>query len=172
MVTSIALSTRFFATDARADDGLREISIAAGAVAIDRRVSGVRMRISVPMTNFRGVALSVLESARGFLFRVALVHPDSELDVILAESDREEEIGRAWRDWAHVLRLPLLARSAGGETVVERCYGEVQARAVQPRRRGWPLKRRRSMISARRTGGPKGRVFAVHGGEREIICYE
>jgi len=172
MTPIAALSTRFLATDPRADDGLREISIAAEAVAINRRVSGVKMRLSVPMAHFRGVALCVLENARGFLFRVALVHPDPELDVILAESEREEEIGRVWRDWAQTLRLPLIARSTTGETMVERRYGEVQARAVQPRRRGWPLKRRRSMISARRTSGPKGRVMAVHGGEREIICYE
>ena len=114
MTPIAALSTRFLATDPRADDGLREISIAAEAVAINRRVSGVKMRLSVPMAHFRGVALSVLENARGFLFRVALVHPDPELDVILAESDCEEEIGKVWRDWAQALRLPLIARSATG----------------------------------------------------------
>jgi hypothetical protein len=44
--------------------------------------------------------------------------------------------------------------------------------AAQPRKRGWPLKHRRSAISARRGAGPRGRVQAVYRNEREIICYE
>ena len=170
--TQAAFLTRLVAEDPRADNGLREIAVAPDAIAIDRRVGGVRMRLAVPVSNYRGVALSLREGARGFVYRVALVHADAELDVVLAESHSEDEAGREWRAWAQALSLPLLTRTAAGEAMVENRFGEIAAREIQPRRRGWPLKGRRSMISARRTSGAKGRALAVHRGEREIVCYE
>jgi hypothetical protein len=173
MVMSPAAPARLVAADPRADGGTREISIAADAIAIDRRVGGVKMRLCLPAPSFRGVALSVIEAARGFIYRVALVHADSELDVVLAESGSEQDISREWLSWAQFFRLPRLTRAASGhEAVVEQRYGEIEARTVQPRHRGWPLKGRRSTMSGRRGPGASGRIMAVHGGEREIICYE
>jgi hypothetical protein len=174
MVMSLAAPlTRLVAADPRADNGQREISISAEAIAIDRRVGGVKMRFCLPAPSFRGVALSVFEAARGFIYRIALVHSDPELDVVLAESENEADICRDWLSWSKFLRLPRLTSSAGGGVaVVSRRFGEVEAGEVKPRRRGWPLKGRRSMISARRLCGAKGRVTVVHRGEREIVCYE
>lgn len=173
VISHAAPLAHLIAADPRSDDGTREISIAADAIAIDRRVGGVKMRLCLPAPSFRGVALSVIEAARGFVYRVALVHADSELDVVLAESGSEQDISREWLSWAQLFRLPRLTRtSSGGDAIVERPYGEIEARAVQPRRRGWPLKTRRSTMSGRRAPGAKGRVMAVHCGEREIICYE
>jgi hypothetical protein len=166
-----APSVRLVAADPRADNGQREISISAEAVAIERRVSGVRMHVFVPAPSFRGVALSVSQGPRGFVYRVALVHADADLDIVLAETPNEADIGREWLAWADYFGLPRLIRNAGGETVVERRYGPVEAFAVKPRRRGWPLKNRRSMMSARRLC-PKAGAAAVHRGEREIVCYE
>ncbi|WP_296709950.1 DUF6101 family protein [Rhodoblastus sp.] len=173
VMSPAAPMTRLVAADPRADNGQREISISAEAIAIDRRVGGVKMRFCLPAPSFRGVALSVYEAARGFVYRVALVHADPELDVVLAESENEADISRDWLCWAKFFRLPRLTRRAGGgEAVIDRRFGEVEAGEVMPRRRGWPLKGRRSMISARRLCGAKGRVVAVHRGEREIVCYE
>lgn len=173
VMSPAAPMTRLVAADPRADNGQREISISADAIAIDRRVGGVKMRFCLPAPSFRGVALSVYEAARGFVYRIALVHADADLDVVLAESENEADISRDWLSWANFFRLPRLTRSAsGGEAVVGRRFGEVEAGEVKPRRRGWPLKGRRSMISARRLCGAKGRVTAVHRGEREIVCYE
>lgn len=163
---------RLVAEDPRADSGLREISIAADAIAIDRRVAGVKMRLSVPTRNFRGVSLSLREGARGFCYRVALIHADSELNVVLVESESEADAAAEWRAWAKFFGLPRLAQLAGGEIeAIERSFGEVSAKEVQPRRRGWPLKQRRSMMSGRRQAGA-GRALQVHRGEQEIICYE
>ena len=174
MVMSPAAPARLVAADPRADGGTREISIAADAIAIDRRVGGVKMRLCLPAPSFRGVALSVIEAARGFIYRVALVHADSELDVVLAESGSEQDISREWLSWAQFFRLPRLTRAASGrEAVVEQRYGEIEARdgPAAPSRLAAerpPLDRCR----ARRGPGASGRIMAVHGGEREIICYE
>lgn len=163
---------RFVAKDPRADSGSREISIAADAIAIDRRVAGVKMRLSVPTRSFRGVALTVRECSRGFCYRVALVHGDAELNVVLAETELEADAVAEWQAWAKFFGLARLVQRAGGSVeAIERSFGEVTASEVQPRRRGWPLKDRRSAISARRLPGSSG-AAEVHRAEREIICYE
>ncbi|MCI4677687.1 DUF6101 family protein [Rhodoblastus acidophilus] len=173
-----AILARFVADDPRADSGKREVGVAAEAIAIDRCVAGVRMRLSVPVRSFRGVVLALHQSARGLLYRVILAHADPELDLVLAEAENEKDIAPDWLAWAQFFRLPRLARSAQGDAslvegrLVEGRLGEVRTGTVQPRRRGWPLKERRSAMSARRKAGAKGRVLPVHCGEREIICYE
>ena len=164
---------RIVANDPRADSGRREIAVTAEAIAIDRCVAGVRMRLSLPTRSFRGVVLALQQGARGLFYRVALVHADPDLDVALAEADNEGDAARDWLAWARFFRLPRLTRGVrGGEAVVESRFGGITVGTVQPRRRGWPLKARRSAVSARRKAGMKGRVLPVHRDEREIVCYE
>jgi hypothetical protein len=171
--TQTAPVARIVANDPRADSGQREIAVTADSIAIDRCVAGVRMRLSLPTRSFRGVALALQQGARGLFYRVALVHADPDLDVALAEADNERDAARDWLAWAQFFRLPRLTRGVrGGDAVVESRFGAIKAGAVQPRRRGWPLKARRSAISARRKAGMKGRVLRVHRDEREIVCYE
>lgn len=167
-----ARPARLIAADARADSGLRQISITAQGVAIERCVAGVRMRLHAPAQCFRGVALALLEGERGYFYRVALVHADPELDIVLAETDSERDIARAWRDWAQFFGLPRYARGESREVLVERRFGALAANRVQPRRRGWPLKARRSLLSGRRALGAVGAVTVTHRGEREIISHE
>ncbi len=172
-IPNVALLARLVADDPRADSGKREVVVAADAITIDRCVAGVRMRIAAPVRSYRGVALSVQEGLRGFFYRLALVHADPDLDVILSEAESEAEVAPQWRAWAQFFGLPRLMRSLrGADKPVEQALGEVSATLPQPRRRGWPLKGRRSAISARRKAGAGGRVLPMHRGEREIICYE
>lgn len=163
---------RLIAADPRADSGSREIRITAQSIAIDRCVGGVRMRLNTPAKNFRGVALALLDGETGFFYRVALVHADPELDIVLAETDSEREIARAWRDWARFFGLPRFARGDSCEVLVERPLGALSASRVQPRRRGWPLRHRRSTMSARRDLGLKTRPLPVHRDERRIFAGE
>lgn len=164
---------RIVAADPRADGGQRQIFIAADEIAIDRRVAGVRMRLALPIRAFRGVSLALLQGARGSFYRVALDHSDPDLRVTLAESPNESDIAPEWRAWAQFFQLPRLTVSPGGNLVLlDRRLGALALGAVQPRKRGWPLKHRRSRISALRKPGPKGRVLAVFRDEREIVCYE
>jgi hypothetical protein len=163
----------FVAADPRADGGQRRVSLAADAISIDRRVAGVAMRLALPIGSFRGVSLALLENARGYFYRVALDHADPELAVTLAESDSESDIAPEWKAWARFFNLPRLTFSPDENPVIlDRRLGALVLGAVQPRKRGWPLKKRRSAISAKRIAGPQGRVQAVFCGEREIVCTE
>ncbi len=166
-------SARMVAADPRADGGQRQILLGADTVAIDRSLGGVRMKLALPVRSFRGVSLAVVEGARGTFYRVALDHADPDLSVTLAESPDAEDVAREWRGWAKYFHLPRLAQGCDeGFVALDGRLGALVLGAPQPRRRAWPLKNRRSRISARRKGGPKGRVYAVHSDEREIICYE
>lgn len=170
---SINNLAQLVADDPRADGGQRQISIAADAIAIDRRVGGVAMRLALPVKSFRGVSLALLENDRGAFYRVVLDHADPDLRVTLAELVHEREIGGEWRAWAEFFQLPRIAFGPGGGVIaVDLRLGALDLGAVQPRKRGWPMKGRRSAISAKRTAGAKGRVQVVYRHEREIICYE
>jgi len=114
-----------------------------------------------------------MENTRGPFYRVALDHADPDLIVTLAESASEREIVPEWKAWAQFFRLPRLAFGPGARVVVlDRRLGALALGAVQPRKRGWPLKNRRSRMSASRKAGAKGRIMAIFRDEREIICYE
>lgn len=163
----------FIAADQRADGGQRRVSVAAEYVSIDRRVAGIAMRLALPIGCFRGVSLSVLENAGGWFYRVALEHADPELGVTLAESASESEIAPEWKAWAGFFGLPRIAPTQGQRPVFLDCgQGTPVTGGIPSRKRGWPLKRRRSAISGRRFAGPSSRALAVFRGEREIACYE
>ena len=174
MMTPQAKATaKLIDRDPRADGGQRQISIAADAIAIDRRVAGVRMRLALPIHAFRGVSLAVVENARGPFYRVALEHRDPDLTVMLAEARSESEIAPEWKAWAQFFQLPRLTLGSDQKiTILDRSLGELALGVVQPRKRGWPLKQRRSKISALRKEGPNGRVMAVFRDEREIVSTE
>jgi hypothetical protein len=112
----------------------------------------------------------MLENARGYFYRVALDHADPDLAVTLAESDSESDIAPEWNAWSRFFDLPRLTFSPDESPVVlDRRLGALVIGAVQPRKRGWALKNRRSAISARRLAGPKGRLQAKFSREREIF---
>jgi len=160
------------AEDARADGGQRRITLFADKIGIDRSLAGVRMKLALPVRAYRGVALTVVEGAQGTFYRVALDHPDPELGVTLAENRDPEALVSEWRGWAKYFGLPRLAQGAGSFWVaLDGRLGELVLGPAQPRKRGWPLKHRRSRMSAIRKPARSG-VGAVHRNEREIICYE
>lgn len=160
------------AEDPRADGGQRRITLGADMIGIDRSLAGMRMRLALPVRAYRGVALEVVEGARDTWYRVALDHSDPDLRVTLAESRDPEALVAEWRGWAKYFRLPRLAQGAGEFPVaLDGRLGELVLGAPQPRKRGWPLKRRRSRMSAFRKA-PRAREHVVHRSEREIICYE
>ncbi|MBB4196719.1 hypothetical protein CCR94_12005 [Rhodoblastus sphagnicola] len=160
------------ADDPRADGGQRRITLCADTIGIDRSLSGIRMRLALPVRCYRGVTLSVIEGAQGPFYRVALDHADPDLRVTLAESLNPEALVPEWRGWAKFFRLPRLAQGADTSWVaLDGRLGELVLGAAQPRKRGWPLKFRRSRMSASRKSA-KSRPHVVHRDEREIICYE
>lgn len=168
--------------DSRADGGQRDVILTRHRVTIRRRIAGMGMKIDVPTRAYRGVVLSLEQSARGRLhYRVTLRHADPDLSVILTEAFDESEILKDWRDWASFLtQSPLVERDSGA--LVGADDVEAQAPADAPdaeqftgsfqRRRGPPAsaRSRGRFVRRRHVGGASGE--AVYAGEREIVCYE
>lgn len=157
--------------DPRADGGQRDVTLTALQVTIGRRVHGVRMKIRVPVAAYRGVVLSLENTASGRLcYRIALRHHDGDLDVLLLETFDEQEGMSMWRGWAQHLALAMIVERQDG--ALERFADPANAQSCQ-RRRGAPptLRSRGGFVRRRRTGVVREENL-VHRDEREIICYE
>jgi hypothetical protein len=146
---------RFAAPDPRADGRRRMVRLDGDKVAIDRVVGGVFMRVTVPTSAYRGVALRVIDGRdSGFTYEIRLLHADPDLSVALAETSDDEEIQAEWRLWARVLGLPaLVERAEGCSEPDQQLLGRVAVRPAAPRRRGKTILARRPRFLARRKLG-------------------
>ncbi len=158
-------------SDARADDRRREVAFGEGAVVIGRRVSGIAMRVRVPLSSYRGVALWLAEAGAGrALHRIELLHRDPDLSIPLGETADPQEIAAAWTAWADSLALPRLFEGEPGRR--EEIGRDGGAFLPAPRRRGSAVARRRTRFSRRRRIGVLQRLATAYRGEREIIASE
>ncbi|HEY5609182.1 MAG TPA: DUF6101 family protein, partial [Alphaproteobacteria bacterium] len=87
-----ALPARYAARDAGADGQVRHIELDRTRVVLRRAVRGIRMKVGVPLHEFRGVSIRTLppESAEPAAVAVMLEHRDSGLSVplfVAAEGD-------------------------------------------------------------------------------------
>jgi len=159
--------------DSRADGGHRDVTLTPECVTISRRVAGMRMRIAVPTRVYRGIVLTLTETASGRLcHKVVLRHSDIELDVDLTETFDENEALVMWRGWGRYLGQPIFIERAGGE--LER-YVDPQAVAAPapiPRRAGAQTRRSRGRFARRRRTGAIDPLAPVLRDHREIISYE
>jgi hypothetical protein len=156
--------------DWRADGGARQVRVTRGGVIITRRFSGVKMMISVPAPAYKGVALDVVEGRNGAPFyRLSLAHRDSDLDVVLAETQDCGDAAADWKYWAAWLGLPRLAVENEELTAVDAVKG---ALAGAPRRSRASVRQRRPRFLARRKPGDAARLAEVFFDERVIISYE
>ncbi len=160
---------KFLQRDRRADEGKRQVQLTGDDIMISRRLAGIRMMISVPVSSYRGVALDVDACEQGGAsYRISLAHADPDLDVILAETHDSGAIAADWRYWATFLGLPRLWSRDGGAEPAPAAI----ASTTSPRRRNASVRKRRPHFLARRKLGDLTRASAVFAGEREIICYE
>ena len=163
------LPAAFDSRDPRADGRSRRVSLGRDRVVIARRLAGVDMRLSVPVADYRGLALSLETKCDGSVFfRLTLVHADVDLSAIVFETEDDVEIVALWRACARDLGLPALVESEPG--LYERA--DAAGRAPPQRRRNATLTRRRPRFLSRRRAGDPARAEAVHRDEREIVCYE
>jgi len=169
-----ALPVSFTTGDARADERLRSIELDRERVVVRRQVRGVRMRLSLKISEFLGVAIRVIppdeESAGGLA--VVLEHRDEGLSVpLMVATDAGHDVVAEWQRWARVLgRPPLIADGEGFHEPFER-LGSVRVNAPAPRRRRRAtLRQRRPSILMRRKPGRVRAEPQVHRGEREIIA--
>jgi hypothetical protein len=146
---------RFAAPDPRADGRRRFVRLDGDKVAIHRVVGGVFMRVTVPTSAYRGVALRIVDARdHGFSYEIRLVHADPDLSVALAETSDDSDIQAEWRLWARVLGLPaLVERAEGGDEPDQELLGRVAIRPPAPRRRGKTILSRRPRFLVRRKLG-------------------
>ena len=167
-----ALPVRFAATDAAADERVRDVELHRERVVVRRTLAGMRMALNLPLSSFSGVGLRVMTSAAGAHCAVVLAHKDPSLVLPLFLTCEADDAMAEWRSWAGALGLPLLLHDedAGWRDAFAR-MGGVRVGALRPRRRRRSaLKRRRPSLLLRRQPGTLDASTPVHRGEREIIA--
>lgn len=169
-----ALPVQFRTRDAAADGNVRVVELHRERVIVRRAVRGMRMAVSLAVTEFLGVAIRVLapEAAGEGAVAIMLEHRDPALAVPLYYAPDGEEAIAEWQLWARVLGLPLLVADADGtlHEPFQRLGALRIAGPVARRRRSGALKRRRPRILMRRKAGQLSADTSVHREEREIIA--
>ena len=133
------------ASDSRADNRRRSVTLSRERVTIARSFRGIAMRLSVPVSAYRGVCVGVRAGENGgFVYELRLAHRDPDLSVLLDEAIDETRIWAEWRASAGFFGLPaLIERNEGPEV-----WGAVSTSAECHDRR--PKRRHRPGIVARR----------------------
>ncbi|MBM3561967.1 MAG: hypothetical protein FJX48_02160 [Alphaproteobacteria bacterium] len=158
--------------DRRADGGARHIRMTREDVLIARRLSGVAMVISVPVSAYCGVALDVQPAEDGSpRYLLSLAHSDPDLDILLGESRDCGSVAADWRYWSAWLGLPRLTEEDGELRALNGPSEDAVAAAAR-RRCDANVRKRRPRFLARRQAGDPRQTKMVHAQEREIISYE
>jgi hypothetical protein len=167
-----ALPVRFAASDAAADERVRDIELHRERVVVRRSVAGVRMAVNLPLTAFSGVGLEVRTNEASAHCAVVLAHKDPGLVLPLFLSREADDAMAEWKSWAAALGLPLLLHDEdiGWRDAFAR-MGRVRISETRPRRRRRnALKQRRPSLLMYRQPGRIEATTPVHRGEHEIIA--
>ena len=169
-----SLPVRFAASDAAADERVRQVELHRERVVVRRAVRGMRMALNVPVSVFLGVALRIMpaEGERPASAAVVLQHRDPDLSLELFTASDSDDVMAEWRAWSRALGLPLLVADSDGSLREPFArLGSLQVEAPRPRRRRCStLCKRRPSILMRRRPGRIADDTPVHRGEREIIA--
>jgi hypothetical protein len=148
MLLQTAHETALTQYDARADDRRREVAFADRSVVIARRISGIAMRVQVPLASYQGVRLSLASQGEGkSLHTIELLHRDADLSIPLFQAADPQMIAAEWCAWANSLSLPRLFKDFPADYIP----GQIPMPA--PRRRGSAVGKRRTRFSRRRKMG-------------------
>jgi hypothetical protein len=166
-----ALPVRYAASDAAADERVREIELHRTRVVVRRQLAGMRMALNLPVSAYTGVGLCMTADKGVAALAVVLAHDDPGLALPLFLSHDADDAIAEWRSWGAVFGLPLLVEDEDGWRDLFVRLGALRIRQLRPRRRRRSvLKRRRPSILMRRARGELTAVTPVHRGEREIIA--
>ncbi len=169
-----ALPVRYTAHDRGSDDGTRQVELDRHRLTVRRVVRGIRMKVAVPVAEFRGISIRLLppEHDQPASSAVLLEHRDPGLSVPLFVEPSADDLTAQWKAWAAVLGLPLLVvDSDGGLREPFRRMGAVAIGTPSPRRRRRnAVKWRRPRFLMRRKSGRGSETFQVYRDEREIIA--
>ena len=169
-----ALPARYAARDGGADGQVRQIELDRDRVVLMRAVRGIRMKVRMPVQEFRGVTMRTLppEGEEPAAVAITLEHRDSGLSVPLFVATEGDDAVAQWKSWSRVLGVPLLVEEGDGSLREPfRRIGRVGVGAPSPRRRrrGAIKSRRPSILLRRKPGRPLAQPL-VHRDEREIIA--
>jgi hypothetical protein len=149
----LSLPVSFNAHDTRADGGVRQIELHRERVVLRRAVQGMRMAVSVRVSDFLGIALRGIDDGAMLVLR----HRDPSLNIPLCVSSDADEVATAWLMWSELFALPRLQEN------------EPREPAPRRRRRNAIRWRRPRFLMRRRTGGLLNPA-QTYRGEREIIA--
>lgn len=164
------LPLRFSAADPAADGQTRIVEIDARRVLLRRSVSGVRMRLNLPLAAYLGVSVRLTVDGPDCTERMTLVleHRDTALSVPL-QIVSEETVVADWQYWGRLLGHKLLVWD--GERLCETGSSSIRrAEALLRRPRHSALRHRRPKIFRRRNRVMRWCEAVVHRNEREIIA--
>lgn len=166
----LRLPVSIIAPDPAADGGSREIGVSREGVEFRRIVRGVRMRVLLPFSEFKGISVRVVALGAGApLIFLSLEHNDDALSVLLQASEDSDESAEAARKWNRLTGCPLLIADSEGRL---RNPASLQSDDdVNPRRkRRSALRNRRTAFRLRAQRVNRTIDTAVHADEREIIA--
>ncbi|RYB04988.1 DUF6101 family protein [Lichenibacterium ramalinae] len=153
------------ACDSRADNRRRSVLLSRDRVTIDRSYRGIAMRLSVPVSAYRGVCVGVRSGENGgFVYELRLAHRDPDLSVLLDEALDESRIWAEWRASAGFFGLPALIERNDGPEAWGAAAGSADSHGRRTKRRLRPG------IVTRRAVRPEA-LATVHR-EDEIIAPE
>lgn len=165
------LPVRFAVADRACEGGQRSVVLDSERVVLARRLGPIAMKIALPVSSYRGVALRIVpaEDAANDRVSVLLAHRDRALDVELFDACDDSDVIAEWRLWATTLGLPLLIEGEGGHLIAaESRIGAVLVSRARPRRRHALLAGRRPRFLTRRRTGIMPQVPVVHRQEENI----
>lgn len=168
-----SLPLRYQAGDAGADGGVRTVDLHKDRVVIRRVSAGARMKLQMPVSAYRGVAVRIAdgEAAGSDRVEVLLVHHDASLNVPLFAALDADDVVAEWQHWSRVFALPMLTVELDGslKEAFPRMGAVLIGRPGPRRRRHSTVKARRPMALMRRKPGGDVSGRPVHR-EREIIA--
>jgi Family of unknown function (DUF6101) len=149
----LSLPVSFNAHDTRADGGVRQIELHRERVVLRRAVQGMRMAVSVRITDFLGVALRGIDDGTMLVLR----HRDPSLTIPLGISTDPDEIATRWLMWSELFALPQL-------------HDDEPREPAPRRRRRNAVRWRRPRFLMRRRVGSLLNPAQIYRDEREIIA--
>ncbi|MCT8970362.1 DUF6101 family protein [Microbaculum marinisediminis] len=131
--------------------------------------AGVPLYVTVPLSAYAGVLLSVHDGPEGRIVGLTLHHRNGDLEVPLFEADNTDDVIADWQVWSRTLSRPLLIRNADGTVCEpqERLGGVIVKRPVARRANRFFAERRPKFLCQRGTGG---RLSGIIYREDEIIA--
>jgi hypothetical protein len=169
-----SLPVRFAAEDRAADGRTRLVELDRDRVLLTRTVSGVLMRLNLPLSNFLGIAMRLLPASGESPDTIAIVleHRDAALSIPLHVACETDHLIADWQLWASVLRKKLLVAELDGSFREPfATLGVLPVSEMIPRRlRRTALRARRPKMFRRRVVSRAMADMPSHIGEREIIA--